>query len=685
MFCTNCGEKLPDKSRFCPACGTRLAIAEETPTEKENPAAAAPEKKKEATEETSYATDSAAPESTARVEAESLRTTDTDISEAVTINTMPAKQDSETSTAASATIEDVIGKNPRYYMAEFEKAERGEKTKFNWVAFLLGLFFCFYRKCGELFKKYFLIPVIILIAALAVISVASASFSMTAMIIGSVASLVGSVWTLVSYIRFGRNFNREYCAHCKATLAAGDKKKYGTSLGSAILALCAVFVLSVAPSVISLAGMAGSSDGLSGSEIGSLSLDGEYALIEDASSGEYFYLNFNVNGPDTLQFYSSDNPSELMEVSYKIVPTDAVLDWSEAYSLLVNNEYLGEYTEFFSFTSFDETTYYVCFSEEMMGESGVTAMMVPFSEEWGFSSDIDTNEEDYTPTEDATYENSQNKECEMLVPQVLYGMIPFLNVETRCETYIDGITTLCGESFNAPLEIQSFSAVDLDHNGILEAIVELSDSFNGWQLVLREYNKTVYGYGYNFRAMNNIENDGTIWSSSGAASTDSYQLKFDGIEVKEIITNKDPEASDEAEVYEFTYENITRIWPDAPVLDVDEDPYGITGVYVSEEIPSNRILVTVTNTDTEDMLIVEFMDHDNSIAVATVDYYGQIDLGGLELINDQLYFNTYVIGLEEEVYGCFIPYLESLDITLPEESKKLSHFGFEGTYYKQAS
>ena len=31
MFCTNCGNKIDDGSKFCPDCGAKLTAAEEAP------------------------------------------------------------------------------------------------------------------------------------------------------------------------------------------------------------------------------------------------------------------------------------------------------------------------------------------------------------------------------------------------------------------------------------------------------------------------------------------------------------------------------------------------------------------------------------------------------------------------------------------------------------------------------
>ena len=108
MFCTNCGKQLEEGSKFCPGCGTPVAQGYQDP--------------------------SGHPSAEER----------------------PAAQEQQ---HAPDTFETVIGRNAAYYLREFEKADAGEKTKFNWAAFFFGPFFCIYRKCGGFFKKYFLLPV----------------------------------------------------------------------------------------------------------------------------------------------------------------------------------------------------------------------------------------------------------------------------------------------------------------------------------------------------------------------------------------------------------------------------------------------------------------------------------------------------------------------------------------------
>ena len=383
MFCTNCGKKVPDESKFCPACGTflykeeeQITVKEQAPTVKPSPKPE-PKPKSEITEKQQAATILTAKQ------------------EAPKIETGSYQQAAEAAPSSADTIEDVIGKNAAYYLSEFRKVDEGQKNKFNLAAFFLGLFFCFYRKCDDLFKKYFLIPVAILIAALIVTSIAFHSFSLPIIALGGILSTVGSVWAFVNYIRFGKNFNKEYCVHCKAVLATGNKKKYGTSIGSAIIVLAAVVVLSLLPSAISFLSIFGDSIGsdnfgglndISGSS--TMLLDGEYALVEDTASGEYVYLNFSWNGDGTLQICSSDDPAEVIDVTYRILPAKDIIEGVDSYTILINSDYLGEETEFFEFCSWmDDGTYYVRLSELLAEGEMLSGMMVPLTEEFGFTTD----------------------------------------------------------------------------------------------------------------------------------------------------------------------------------------------------------------------------------------------------------------------------------------------------------
>lgn len=189
MYCVHCGREVADDGRFCGYCGTPIpVIGKQTAAEQVQPT--------------------------------------------------PMYQ-----TQQSFTWEEVVGRNVVYYFGEFQKAESGEKTKFNWAAFLFNASFCLYRKCTGLFRKYFLIPLIIMLAACLAASIGAARFSLTAMLLGGVCSAVGSIWIFINAIRIGKRFNAEYYIRCQQIIDSGNGRDCGTSIAAPILYNAALVVL----------------------------------------------------------------------------------------------------------------------------------------------------------------------------------------------------------------------------------------------------------------------------------------------------------------------------------------------------------------------------------------------------------------------------------------------------------
>ena len=112
MFCTNCGKKVPDESKFCPACGTFLYKEEEQITVKEQAPTVKPSPKPEPKHKS---------EITEKQQAATILTTE---QEAPKIETGSYQQAAEATPSSADTIEDVIGKNAAYYLSEFRKAFR---------------------------------------------------------------------------------------------------------------------------------------------------------------------------------------------------------------------------------------------------------------------------------------------------------------------------------------------------------------------------------------------------------------------------------------------------------------------------------------------------------------------------------------------------------------------------------
>lgn len=270
MFCTNCGKELPDGSKFCPSCGT--AVEEKTAHIFE-------------------------PEPAPDIAAETPTTESAGNNDPSLYGSKPFSSVGQE--AANASLETVVGKNSGYYLQEFKKVEAGEKTKFNWAAFFFSAFFCLYRKCGELFKKYFLIPLILILAASIVTTIGTVKFSLTVMAVGGAASAVGSIWAFISCIRIGKNFNRLYYQHCKELLTTENHKRYGTSVVSAFLLAIVLIVLTSIVSIVATIGAFG----------GDSTSDAAIKTVKTGYLGEY--TDVTVEEIVNYAFTLSDNPADI--------------------------------------------------------------------------------------------------------------------------------------------------------------------------------------------------------------------------------------------------------------------------------------------------------------------------------------------------------------------------------------
>ena len=219
MYCLKCGYKIPAGAAFCPNCGAKVQAAESA-----RPAAVPSE---------------AVPQSNAVPPAGP--------------SVPPAASQSAQNNAQPAgdPLAVMVGKHADYYLAEFKKIDAGQKPRFNWAAFLLGPMMCFYRRSGELFKKYFLPVYIALLVSSLVLMVGMSSLNGPVAVVGAVLALAAGVWGLVNAIRFAKNFNRDYYAHCKQQLAKpASERKSGTSIKNIVLFLLALTGVEIVLSIV---------------------------------------------------------------------------------------------------------------------------------------------------------------------------------------------------------------------------------------------------------------------------------------------------------------------------------------------------------------------------------------------------------------------------------------------------
>ena len=219
MYCLKCGYKIPAGAAFCPNCGAKVQAAESA-----RPAAVPSE---------------VVPQSNAVPPAGP--------------SVPPAASQSAQNNAQPAgdPLAVMVGKHADYYLAEFKKIDAGQKPRFNWAAFLLGPMMCFYRRSGELFKKYFLPVYIALLVSSLVLMVGMSSLNGPVAVVGAVLALAAGVWGLVNAIRFAKNFNRDYYAHCKQQLAKpASERKSGTSIKNIVLFLLALTGVEIVFSIV---------------------------------------------------------------------------------------------------------------------------------------------------------------------------------------------------------------------------------------------------------------------------------------------------------------------------------------------------------------------------------------------------------------------------------------------------
>ncbi len=133
-----------------------------------------------------------------------------------------------------------------------------------------------------------------------------------------------------------------------------------------------------------------------------------------------------------------------------------------------------------------------------------------------------------------------------------------------------------------PVEADSFSIVDLDHDGTPELVLSVPIGADNFSLILRYEDSIVYSFSFSGRACNQLRKNGTFWASGGAAESGICSITFskDQCTVDKFTYCTMPDYDvkyfvDHKEVSEAEWDLATDEWQKLPYLDwyecVDED------------------------------------------------------------------------------------------------------------------
>ena len=154
-----------------------------------------------------------------------------------------------------------------------------------------------------------------------------------------------------------------------------------------------------------------------------------------------------------------------------------------------------------------------------------------------------------------------------------------------------------------PLELVSFSYLDLDEDGKNEVVVGLD---NGDSEILKEIDGTVYGYYCRLRNINTIYEDGTILGTPEDGEYSIYRLQLSTTGSTAEIESLGYEAGDsktETTWYDFTDENIENVFGAADLY--GDDSYEDDDFYSSTNSSNDAYIQVLNSYDS-------FKDTDNS-------------------------------------------------------------------------
>ncbi|MCL2163749.1 MAG: DUF2628 domain-containing protein [Oscillospiraceae bacterium] len=261
MFCHKCGSQSKEGAAFCNKCGVNLIVKEQPSNAQEEDfvpkSVAIPEPEPHTPVEAIMPLDenlyngankAAATDVTYSGEAPIDETYGGEAS----IEGLFSEETSEFYLNQKELLKDLIGRNSDYYLNQFEKISRGEKSNFNMAAFLFAPIVLLYRKQYSYFTKLIL-PYFILSLVSSIFGGYAFTFSNSVMETPAlVVSGVIMLYSLIVCIICGKNFNNHYRKSLYSTIAGLRMNTIDTvtlrrikpSANVAILFLAFSFVLS---------------------------------------------------------------------------------------------------------------------------------------------------------------------------------------------------------------------------------------------------------------------------------------------------------------------------------------------------------------------------------------------------------------------------------------------------------
>lgn len=263
-LCPSCGKELTEDSKFCIYCGAKVKIDEAAPAE---------------------------------VKSEPVILT-TEVTEVPFTNVSKEEPKDQ-----PKDMKSIIVKHVDYYTAEFDKIKNGEKSKFNWAAFIFNGIFAYYRKSQDIFWKQFKTPMILMVI-LNILTVATGHFAFSNVFenptilavwagCAGILNLALSIYMLIVDIRFAKNFNYNYYQKI-----VNDNVKSGVSKKNAFLYWLAIMgytnIMTALTISLMVSGISGSFD--AGFDDSSYD-DSTTSIIEDVDDTDDVHVETPVYTP----------------------------------------------------------------------------------------------------------------------------------------------------------------------------------------------------------------------------------------------------------------------------------------------------------------------------------------------------------------------------------------------------